>query len=373
MVCRIGMRRLVTLSQGVGVPYAYNWAPASQMVAWRAAKARVRGGTGSAQIACVGDSKTFGRGSNGADYTGAKVLAYPRQMALKLTARGLTAVEQSVLGTGRGGLSNFLAADARVTVGAGWSEFGSDSAAGFMLGNNADTTAFAFTPGVTFDAIDVFFVTNSAYAQWTVDIGGSVIYTWAPSGSTRFLKQSISCTRGTNTVNLKRTGVGANAILTGIATRDTTLNQVYIHNLGSSGSQASFWNVSSNSWSPLPALSLLAADLYIINLGTNEWINGVTTATFKTNMGGIITTCQAQGSVLLAAPSFSNPGVTAQASQDAFNVACRELAVTYNCPLIDESLVIGAWSAGKYYDDTHENGTSYGLEADALTTALLAA
>lgn len=362
------------LSKGVGVPpYAYNWKPASQMAAWRAAKARVRNGSGSGQIACVGDSKTFGRGSNGADYTGAKVLAYPRQLASKLTSRGLASVEQSILGMARTGQTNFLAADTRVTLGAGWSEFGSDSIAGFMFGNNADTTAFTFAPGVAFDAFDVFFTTNSAYAQWTADIGGGTIYTWAPSGSTRYLKQSISCTRGVNTLNLKRTGVGANFILTGVATRDTTLNQIYVHNLGSSGSQASFWNSSANSWSPLPALTLLAADLHIINLGTNEWINAVSTSTFKTNMGAIITNCQAQGSVLLVAPSFSNPGVTAQANQDAFNVACRELAVTYNCPLIDESLVIGAWSAGKYYDDTHENGTSYGLEADALTTALLAA
>lgn len=359
--------------QGVRPPYAYNWAPASQMVAWRAAKARVRGGTGSAQIACVGDSKTFGRGSNGADWTGAKVLAYPRQLASALTARGLAAVEQSILGTGRAGLSNFLAADTRVTAGAGWLDFGSDSLAGFMFGNNADTSALTFTPGVDFDAIDVLFTTNSAYAQWTIDIGGSAIYTWAPSGSTRYLKQSISCTRGNNSVSFKRTGVGANAIVTGIATRDTTRNQIYVHNLGSSGSQASFWNTSANSWSPLPALTALAADLYIVNLGTNEWINSVTPATYKTNMGPIITTCQAQGSVLLVAPSYSNPGITSQSSQDAIIAACKELAVTYNCPLLDNSLVVGDWSAEKYYDNTHENGTSYGLEADALTTALLAA
>src|SRR3954469_6767848 len=67
---------------------------------WRAAKARVRAGTGDAFVGVVGDSTTAGQGAGtGASYTnGAKTLSVPSRLAARLTAIGLRASADSVFG-----------------------------------------------------------------------------------------------------------------------------------------------------------------------------------------------------------------------------------------------------------------------------------
>ena len=59
--------------------------------AWNAKAATVRSGAGRARVLCVGDSVTFGQGAGSPDaFTGARVLSYPAQLAVKMAAAGLS-------------------------------------------------------------------------------------------------------------------------------------------------------------------------------------------------------------------------------------------------------------------------------------------
>lgn len=221
---------------------------ASMLRNWRAARGKVIAGTADAVICCLGDSKTFGRGSNAADYNGCKAKAYPRQLASLLTSAGVAARESSIMGTGRAGLANFLLAETRVAVGAGWAEFTSDSVGGFMLWNNTDTSTLAFTPTQTLDTIEIWDSTNSTQGAWTVNVdGGAALATVsAGAGGNQLRKTTVNPTRGTHTINIQRTGTGGYIIIPAIVTRDSLARSVLVHNMGSSGSQAGFWNTSAN-------------------------------------------------------------------------------------------------------------------------------
>lgn len=345
----------------------------------RAGKARVLSGAGDMQLGFIGDSKTLGRGSNGADYTNCKANSVPRQVAALLSAAGLPAAETSVLGTGRAGKANFLSADTRVaSLAAAWTEFGSDSIAGFMFINSSDTSSFSFTTPNPIDGISVFDSTQTGYAEWTVNVdGGSALATVAAQ-SARARKTPVTCARGTHTVNIQRTGVGSNLIAIGVDTSDSQTRRVRVHNLGSSGSQASYWNTAANNWSPLNMIPILGCDAWVINLPTNDWINAIADATTMASLLGLIAGCKAAGGdVIMIAPSFSNPAVTAQAVQDATLAVVRNVASQTRINLIDESKIIGPFVAanlaGLYFDDTHESGAGYALEAAAIASFLLAA
>jgi GDSL-like Lipase/Acylhydrolase family len=343
---------------------------------WRAARARSLSG-GLAQISCIGTSTTLGNGSDGSLWTNAKVYSYPRQLATLMTAAGLPANDTSVLGDGRGGLADFLLADTRVTTAGGWVEFGSESLAGFMFANSTDTDSFSFTPNYTFDTIDIYDVTNSGYAQWTVNVdGGSPLATVSPSGSTRLRKTTVSCTLGTHTINLQTTSP-AEFIIVGIVARKASFPGVLVHNQGAYASQASFWNTSANVWSPLPTIETLAPDLSIINIGTNEWINGVSVATFLSNMQPLIAACLLSGDVLLNAPCYENPanGVSITTQQAIIN-ACYQLAADFGISLIDLTQIIGSYAAGSaagyyYSDGVHLTQSGYAQVAQANLAAVL--
>ena len=370
-----GLGFLGALAPGKGgppPPYTYGWSR-SRLAAWIDARNAVKGGTASCDVACIGDSRTFGVGSGGAYWTAAKTQSYPRQLAgLLATAAGIGAAEMSMMGDGRtNNLTTLQSAETRLVLGSGWVVYADDSFAGFMLANSTTTTACAFTPTQTFDTIEIYDMVWSGAAEWTVDVdGGAALATVGYGNPLRLRKTTVTCSRGTHTVNIKRTGTGAMVVVCAIIVRDSQTPRAHIHNMGASGSQASFWNKSTNVNNPLNAIGALAPKLSIIALGTNEYINGAPPATFKSNMGPIIQKCQQSGSAIIVAPSYCKTTLVSKATQDAMIAACYELSDQYSVPLIDNSRILGPWTAGAYYDDVHETAASYGAEAAALATAL---
>lgn len=370
----------MTAEASILLPGAIYSGPQSALRRWRAARSKVLAGTGRAQVACFGDSKTLGYGSSANFYTGAKTKAFPRKLAALLTAMGLPANDRSIFGTGHvGSLANTLLADPRLALGAGWAEFGSYSLGGFFFSNPTDTSSLAFTPTPALDTIEVWDVTNSGCSSYSVNVdGGAALQTVAKgSGGLTLRKTTITgASLGAHTVNVQVSGTPSAFYCLGVDTYDSTTPDVRVHNLGSYALQASQANTSANAWSPIPMITLMAADLYIMQLGTNEWINGVSPATFIANMGPLIAAAQAVGDVILVAPSFSSTAVSTQVAQDAIIAACYTLAATYSVPLIDFSRWIGDYTTantlGQYYDITHESGAGYANEAAILARALMA-
>lgn len=349
---------------------------------WRAARGKVLTGSGSATVLCLGDSRTFGRGSNGADFTNCKAKAVPRTLAQRMTALGLAARESSLFGTGRADLNpptmtNFLSAETRVTLGAGWQQLVTETVGGYPFFNNSTTNSLSFTPTEAFDTIDIYDNANEAFADYTVNVdGGATLATVTASGESRIRKTTVTCDRATHTINIQATGTGKNFILLAVATSDSTASSVLVHSAGASGIQAVQAAASTGSTSYAAGIAAIAPDLTILNLGTNDWINGISASAFDSAMRSLITAAQTTGDVLLIVPPYSNPSVTALANQDAISNQIRALADSLSLPYIDQQAFIGAYAAanaeGMYFDDTHESGAGYYDQTVRLAGALLA-
>jgi hypothetical protein len=342
--------------------------------------ANVRNGLANMNVAIVGDSTQAGdgagTGTNG--YDGARVLSASRKLATMLaptTGKGIIAAQETAIfgsaGVASGTPGQYLTYDTRVLMPSGWS-LASAGIGGGYYDNSTTTNALSFTPTIAFDTIVYWYAQNTGLATFTVDIdGGAAIETPNSAGSGALVKHTLTVALGTHTINWKRTGVGANLRILGCTVYNSASKTVDVWNMGVAGSLSTSWINAANPWSPLNALTSIAADLYVIDLGINDWINGTDPTTFQTNMQTIITACAAQGDVVLCSPVPRAIASTPLATQLLYVTALQALQVSNDLPWVDfrnlfETQEI-ANTNGMMYDVTHPNNNGYAEKARLMS------
>lgn len=344
-------------------------ADAIRLPKWRAALASVNAGAGNARLLCLGDSTTFGVGSNGSTSTGdMKPLAWPTQMMKMLNSAGTNAHANSFMGsgTGAGGSNANDTNDARVVMGSGWSHASATfiTIGGAMYTCSSATSALSFTPTVPVDTFNIFYYRLASAGTFGYDINGAGSGTQSTAGASGFLTKTITGTLGLNTLNLNYSSGNA-LYIAGVEAYDSSKKSVSVINGGLPAVTTLLYNTNNGIYSPAyGAIAALAPNLTVISLGLNDLNTGKLLGTSIVNTQAIITAAQAVGDVALATfnPGQITGSFTAQ-NQAAYTAAMANLAANNNIPFIDnysrqQSYVVNS-ANGLIVDSLHLNGAGY--------------
>lgn len=336
---------------------------------WRAARARVLSGTGSALVYHVGDSTTGGQGGTYPGYANPKNFSYPAQASRILAARGLPTRYDAIIGNNNQAATKYPEYNPDVTLGAGWTFTATRGPGGYRFrAPSPVTTGISFTPTEPFDRVDILYPQLSGLGTFSADIDGGTPTVVDASGANAVGKVTLSTTLGTHTINITRTSGGANGDveIVGIEPYVAGESVVRMWNMGASGiTSLNYADSSSNSpWRPLPFLRNSSPDLTFINLGINDWHPTVTPiANYKAAMQTLIDAVNTAGDVVLVVPIPSLTSGASSALQESFRTAIYELAALNNCPVIDMMERMRSYALanglGLYFDGKHANQAGY--------------
>lgn len=320
--------------------------PADALVPLRKLIARSRAKTADLRIGFVGDSKDVatGSGASGTSNLVGAMTASPTAFAAAeftrqgfVTSLGSTYADGNVTSVGV----------SRATLDPRWSALPtdwsvrSDTTAGGRVYQMLSTGARGtFTPVETFDTITIAFHRSSLSANLLIDVDGGAQQQLVPNGSTAsgFIKFSVTVARGTHTIGIQPTGNAS--FWGGLEVSDSTTPTVRFINMGASGWRATntlanaSWSETTNAYSPLNSLGVIAPDIAVVNLGTNDVINGVSVPAFATSLAAIIDKLRSVGSfAVLCTPDSFDPARVATANQEAYRQAVLAVGASYATPV----------------------------------------
>lgn len=315
---------------------AFNLNPSSQLRKYRTAVAKVKSGQANMKLLCLGDSTTFGDGSNNSGVGDLKTFCYPNQLTAMFNSTGINAHCNSFMGYGSVTFTNNKDNDPRIVVGSSWTTFGSGSPTlGATLFTASTTTnALSFTPTVNVDTFVIYYITAVGNGVLSLDINGAGGTTQSTNAANGFATVTKTGTLGTNTLNIKYSSGGAVFVL-GVEAYDSTKKWIDVINSGWSGAKASDLANNGSFFAPLAAYAFLAPDLTIIMDGINDWGAGVSLSTYKTNMQTLITTGKISGDVVLVSPAPSGTAQASIATQQGFVDTMAQLSIENNVPFIN--------------------------------------
>ena len=356
--------------------------------------ARVRAGLANMTIACVSDSTGAGQYADGTNaWAGAKARSWPTALAAILTTAGYpgsiasVTSDNSTLGHG-GTIPSF---DSRVTSGANYIAGTLNTAGGQIIMNtagslgNAAAETFSFSPGTSFDTVEVYWYRSASVGTFTIDCGGSALATCSTSGGSggtttpgttnQVNKTVVTKTAGADPINIIRTVLGS-VIITGIVAYLSTTKCVNMLNMGWSGSRTTQWNDSSGDYSPLNALLDYSPDLTIIGLGINDSILGNSEATVTAALNALVTAALTTGDVLLLNHTWVDTTVASAANQAAVYAAVAAVSRANQVPVLDlqsrwSSYATAAALGYIHSDKTHPLQAGYQDMAHAIAGVIL--
>lgn len=291
-----------------------------------------------------------------------------------LTQMGIPNTRQSLMAANGLIQAAFVKFEPRIEFAADWviqTNTANDSLGGglFYCANGA-TGALRFKPEGIIDKVDVYHSQGVGRGEFTVSDGATVIGTIDQYNATTpaLVKTTFTMTRGPGKIlNFNRTSTRALPCdIMAVVAYDSTVPSVDIMNGGRAGSTTARTVVDTNPWNSLGMINKMAPDLTFIALGANDMgaQNNVPVSTFVTNMGTIIAKAQLTGNVVIVIESLGtrvNAKWGTAAFQQSYVDAMYKLAKDYDCPLINENMVIGDFDSGQsaiYVSDTnfvHEN------------------
>lgn len=362
---------------------------ASLLPKTRAALARVRSQTGRGKIAFIGPStmRGLGSGTDGTGKTGMAQRAIPNRFAEILSGRGIPAEVNSMIGAGEPTPS--ASQDARMSaLLAGWtgSTYVRSSIGGPTWRNNqANTNALTTTPTINYDNVDMYYVDNGAFPDFTYSINAGIVETISTVLTSALVRKksynsgnaAALATPGKYAMAWAKAAANASEInILGFDAWDSTAYKMSCLNLGWSSSSMVDTASTFFGWNFKQALALLAPDLTFIMHGTNDWWSGLTLSAFKATYQTLIATAKLSGDVILATfhPDARTDG-TPIANQDAYNQVVRDLAGGNGLICLDLNARFGSYAAmnalGFYFDNVHLQAPGYSDGAELFAAPIL--
>ncbi len=358
----------------------------------RAMLSRVKTGAGRGKIILIGDSTTASQGAGTGSYnlTNARANRVANVMAAELRAAGYAArdgsvvVDNAVRFAGVGLATYDPRMSGSITVGADDNAI----ARGFLKPGGS---AAIFTPDETVDTFECLiagYTTNSVTFQIdgaapaTMSINGVAqaagASSVAQSGATP-LQRVVMSASSAGTHALSYTG-GANCGIISLTAYNSATAAIDIKSHAGLGLITTA-AVNSGSFYTLGVETFEAADLYVINLGTNDMIQGTiagNVAGYKsawlTALGTLVDTCKAVGDVLLVFPyAFNN---VADVTTADWNGAAKTLAASKSVSLQSLYDYFGpstaTFQSTRTVDGGHGNAGLYAEIASIERQAILA-
>lgn len=334
--------------------------PATQLLKYRTALMNTRDGVADTQILCVGDSITEGIGTTLVS-TFPWIGSWPHRLNL---GDSTTPQTKSSLGIAFIKNNNY-------TLGTGWStlSIGAGFATAGVYTANAAVGTLSYTTGTTegnYDTYDVYYYKFPGGGNINVvATGGSASGSISTNngGGALLGKLTVVAASANSTNTVTITNVSGAVSIIAIDARNSGAKLIRIQNAGVTGSLASgaatlSWNTPGNA-AALDMIGNFAPNLCLISLGTNDALNVVSKATYKTAMQTIITECELSGDVILIVPPPNNNSTVATLML-TYRDAIYELAVTNNLPVIDIfTRWSKIWQTNLMFDTNHPNNAGY--------------
>lgn len=345
---------------------------------WSTAVDRVRAGTGSAKVLCIGDSTTAGIGSAG---TFAAEQSWPSRLAIHLnrtlakTSWGLAIPPSSTSST----------TDSRWTLGTGWKH---TTLAGIGLGGK--NTAYQGSPGVstlTFldprigvNRYDIYYVTNtSSSGTFTARVGtGTPVVVNTIAGTAGLAKVTVTgpSLSSTTPLTITNTGVSGEVWIVGVDPYGDGESRITVGNAGASGSSTATWlqqNSGSDKWNVFSFLPLYQPDLTIIDLGINDSPD-VSVADYISRINTLVTAARNAGSAVLMKTMIPSQPADKRAREGEYSSALRSQLSSPRPAVLDLLNHYGTWERnnvrGWMNDTLHGNAGIYEDEG-AVVAAFL--
>lgn len=328
------------------------------------------------RIVCVGDSLTDGTGAGtGADFcTGAKVKAYPAVLAKLFRNAGFIVSEDNFGGDGRlptAGTAAVTLYDPKLTfANSGWTRASPMVFGGNTFINSTTGDTLTFTPAVAGQNIDVYYCTLGGGGTFRITdstgdgtLGADVV----TSGGPNLLKTKRTRTLSAKPIQITRqSGGGVYIPMIDQWANDT---QISIYNCGAYGVSSVDWTGTAQPYSSLNAMSVLAPDLIIIQLGANNVRDALTNyesfplaaAAFKGHIDTMVATWQAIASAPEIVLVASMPNAASDTAWAPFIQALYDIAVNRKVPLVNlyDRFINRDRSLRLYQDTVHLYGAGY--------------
>lgn len=364
-------------------------APAIYLPKWRAALAKVKsaaGGTYNCKLLCMGDSTTFGVGSNGTSTGNLKPLAWPTELASLMNNAGINAHSNSWMASGGGAAGGTSqtndANDSRISVTGGWAKTATTlSFIGGCPYSGSTTGTINFTPTVNVDTFKVYYYQTGGGGTFSYQIDSGAATNQSTAGASAIQSVVISAgSLGSHTCTINWVNsTSINPIILGMEAYDSSKNWVDVINAGWPVSRLSDWSQGASVfYNPTQGgISGFAPDLTIIDLGINDLGAGNPIAQMLVNLKSIIAKCQLSGDVVIQSFNPCNTPVSATnyplAEQTAWQQALASFCNSNNIPYLDIMGRMGGgsnWSAnntnGYMFDGLHPNNVGYYDKAQAI-------
>jgi lysophospholipase L1-like esterase len=306
----------------------------SVLVSSRNKLAATLSGVAGTKIAHVGDSRTSGFVQNGSG--GPPGLANRGVGDIPSRHRNMFKSSGWPVGEGAVGLcESFIACpDSRVTVSAGWTVNAFGGVHFYSTATNgAAITVVSTQTGTT---VDVEYYDAPATSTFSITVDGVVVANVVPTNTgTVKVRSTPGMTNTTHTVVVTCTNNAAGLVPFWVDVYSpSTLS---VANFGVSGATAYYagvvpsWGVAGLGYGLLQVATAYAADLYVVELGINDFIQGYTTAQLIAALEMICTTLNAAGADIL----LVNP-VTSVVYPTSWQQAYYTVADTLGIALYDE-------------------------------------
>jgi hypothetical protein len=299
---------------------------------------------------------------------------WPRQMENRLNARG---VPKGGSGWVYPSDSPSIAQDPRWTIVSGWSKQGSylqSSANGSVV----DFLDVAVTNGIQ---VQIAYLNSNAAGSFTVAIDGTVVATVSTTNAnTVGVWTSGALTAGVHKVRITSVGTPTLAL---IGAQVSAASGLRIHNESCAGYQAVNTGGWANSVYPQRGFGVkgmfasAAPHGVFIGLGGNDFMTGgATISTFKTAMTSIRNDYPNSDVILLCEHQPNNANTT-DAVWAQYKAAMYDLAMTFDCPLVDVLKMVGgsyttALANNLIFDGIHFHTGMQSLLGNAIANKLMA-
>ena len=366
-----------TLPEGITLPAGLTLA--QSLPKTRKALARSRSGGADVVHLVMGDSTTMGdgagTGTNG--FVGARNRSLAQCLAREVGGVRYPTSSDSFMGNQLLTGVTMAQYDPRLNLGA-WAPDNTliKTLGGYIFKAASSGATLAFTPVGIFDSFDLYTVGYNGGGQVTVNVdGGSTLATWTDSASGVF-KTTVSCARGTHTINIVTTNATA-VYVHGVICHDSQRPAINVLQCGQSGDNLGQFVNNVGVYNVYGMLTAIAPDIITLNFNINDMRVPTAEATYRANYQKLIDACKVLGDVVLTFSHYVDTAQASQATQEAYKGYVQSLAASNGLIFVDRSVTTGATyaianAAGYMYDALHPNALGYGAQA-ALESALWAA
>lgn len=330
----------------------------------------VLSGAGGGRIMFLGDSFVGGTGAGGSsNQVGGQANSMTARFAAILSARGLKAQEKSFFfDRGNGTVADVATCDPRLVFG-GSPTILTDGTYPTLAGGavlfQATTDKFTFTPGGTFNKVEIYFFENtSGQGSFRVSFDGGTTVTATVPDNTKVGISSVVVTAPSPATAVTVLGSSNFSNIVGVICRNTALDEIYVINAGRTARtlQTMAGTVGTtpttgayNVRACLPVvLPTGSPNLTIINGWYNDQNSGRTQSQFVADLNTLITAAKAQGDVMYLPYGNLDPGTLSQTLQDQYNAACVTAALAADIPVLNVKAKLPLYGVAQpmgYYAD----------------------